>query len=80
MIVLEGVTFGSWLDAKGGAPMMKISDLIRDPAEFPRLFHYENTQRELCHWKRASSGHAGTLTSDIQPPELWQIKGFCYCV
>ena len=64
---------GRYLGHEGGASGMWLVPLWRDPMELPHPFHPVRTQWKSTSYgplRRPSPDHAGTLISDVQPPEL----------
>ena len=69
-----------WLGHEGGALMYEVSDLWKGSWEpsCPQSAMKGLKEKLICNLKRTLSktSHAGTLVSDFQPPELWEIN-FC---
>ena len=84
VIVSGGGAFGRWWGHEGGAPMMGLVSLQRDPRELPRPFLQVRTQREnpICEPGRGSSPDTESastliLNLDFQPPEPWEKNVCC---
>ena len=78
-MVLRGGAFERWLGHEGGTLIIGICALLtKGPSVLPHTFHHVKIpQRSLQLRRRQSPDRAGTLISDFQPPELWEINFYC---
>ena len=57
---------------------MELVPYRRSSSDILSPFHHMKTQWKVCHARRRSSpDHAGTMISDFQPPERWEISFYC---
>lgn len=78
VMALGGGAFERGLTHEGRTPMNEINAFVNNTQEgsLP-LPLCADTMRSLQPKRQPSPDHVGTLTPDLQPPELWEMTFCC---